>query len=98
MVHASGAVDEPKVNGMLAERMHAKFSRDFATADRIRDELKAIGSFHSLQPFAVYVFVLTLRHTPITIVCARICFKLRVRRACIVLARVSHGPVAYLRD
>ena len=36
-------VDEPKIHKMLAERLQAKFSRDFNTADRIRDELKGIG-------------------------------------------------------
>ena len=36
-------VDETKVNSMLAERLQAKMTRDFVTADRIRDELRAMG-------------------------------------------------------
>ena len=36
-------VDEDKINGMLADRLQAKMSRDFPTADRIRDDLRAMG-------------------------------------------------------
>ena len=48
MLHAeqddgSVQVDESKVNEMLARRMQAKMGRDFDTADRIRDELRAMN-------------------------------------------------------
>ena len=38
-----GGADEGAINARIAERTEAKKSRDFATADRIRDELKAEG-------------------------------------------------------
>ncbi len=39
----SATVDEMKVNTMLAARMQAKKSRDFCTADAIRDQLRQMG-------------------------------------------------------
>ena len=36
------SVDLDRVNGMLAERMNAKMTRDFTTADRLRDEVWCI--------------------------------------------------------
>ena len=39
----SAQVDEPKVHEMPARRMQAKMGRDFDTADRLRDELRAMG-------------------------------------------------------
>ena len=41
--NGSVQVDEAKVDEMLAERLQYKFSRDFQSADRIRDDLKAMG-------------------------------------------------------
>lgn len=41
--NGSAQVDEAKVNKMLADRMQAKMGRDFDSADRIRDDLKAMG-------------------------------------------------------
>jgi cysteinyl-tRNA synthetase len=38
-----GGGDDPDIEQRIAERIEAKKSRDFATADRIRDELKAEG-------------------------------------------------------
>jgi cysteinyl-tRNA synthetase len=38
-----GGADEDAIESRIAERAEAKASRDFATADRIRDELKAEG-------------------------------------------------------
>jgi cysteinyl-tRNA synthetase len=38
-----GEADEGAIEARIAERTEAKTSRDFATADRIRDELKAEG-------------------------------------------------------
>jgi len=38
-----GGVDDAAIEAKIAERGEAKANRDFATADRIRDELKADG-------------------------------------------------------
>ena len=38
-----GGEDEAAIEARIAERAEAKKNRDFATADRIRDELKADG-------------------------------------------------------
>jgi cysteinyl-tRNA synthetase len=38
-----GGADEGAIEARIAERAEAKANRDFATADRIRDELKADG-------------------------------------------------------
>ena len=38
------AADAEAIEARIAERAEAKANRDFATADRIRDELKAEGS------------------------------------------------------
>jgi len=38
-----GDADAPAIEQRIADRTEAKKSRDFATADRIRDELKAEG-------------------------------------------------------
>eukprot|EP00900_Chrysochromulina_parva_P003293 jgi/Chrpa1/12965/Chrysochromulina_OHIO_Genome00018846-RA len=34
------AVDEPKVNELLAARLHARLNRDFVAADRMREQLR----------------------------------------------------------
>jgi cysteinyl-tRNA synthetase len=36
-------IEQARIEGMIAERAEAKKNRDFATADRIRDELKTEG-------------------------------------------------------
>jgi len=36
-------VDEELVNKLLSQRMQAKFQKDFTSADRVRDQLKALG-------------------------------------------------------
>jgi hypothetical protein len=36
----TSGVDENKVNSLIAQRVQCKMSRDFDTADRIRDQLK----------------------------------------------------------
>jgi len=36
-------IEDARIEGMIAERAEAKKNRDFATADQIRDELKAEG-------------------------------------------------------
>ena len=46
--NGSTQVDEATVNALLAERMRAKMSRDFSTADRIRDELQRM---HGVEVF-----------------------------------------------
>jgi cysteinyl-tRNA synthetase len=38
-----GGGDDSDIERRIAERVEAKKNRDFATADRIRDELKAEG-------------------------------------------------------
>jgi cysteinyl-tRNA synthetase len=38
-----GGADDAAIEARIAERSEAKSNRDFATADRIRDELKAEG-------------------------------------------------------
>jgi cysteinyl-tRNA synthetase len=40
---ASGGLDEPAIDRMIGERAAAKKARNFAEADRLRDELKAAG-------------------------------------------------------
>jgi hypothetical protein len=39
----TSGVDENKVNSLIAQRLQCKMSRDFDTADRIRDDLRAMG-------------------------------------------------------
>ena len=40
---AEVAESDPRIDGLVAEREAARASKDFATADRIRDELAAEG-------------------------------------------------------
>ena len=48
-----GAGDAAAIEARIAERTAAKMARDFATADRIRDELKAEGSSWRTVPAAL---------------------------------------------
>ena len=42
--HGAGSgIDEEAINALLAARTDAKANKDFAEADRIRDELTAMG-------------------------------------------------------
>ena len=40
---ATGGLDEAAIEALIVQRAEAKKARDFATADRVRDELKAAG-------------------------------------------------------
>ena len=40
---ATGGLDEAAIEALVVQRAEAKKARDFATADRVRDELKAAG-------------------------------------------------------
>jgi cysteinyl-tRNA synthetase len=40
---ASGGLSDAEIADRIADRTAAKATRDFASADRIRDELKALG-------------------------------------------------------
>ncbi|HNL22086.1 MAG TPA: cysteine--tRNA ligase, partial [Rhodocyclaceae bacterium] len=39
----AGGLDEPAIEAMIAARAAAKKAKDFAEADRLRNELKAAG-------------------------------------------------------
>jgi cysteinyl-tRNA synthetase len=39
----SSKLDESKIDGLIAQRNQARSDKDFATADRIRDELAGLG-------------------------------------------------------
>ena len=73
----STRVDEEQVNRMLADRLQAKMSRDFPTADRIRDDLRGMGVEVYVRSASPAFFPLSQKPAACFLPAPASCFSLR---------------------